>query len=184
MLSLVAYLARAATARVGVMGATPIGRTMPTRKPPPIPRPTPADDARVGGILDDIGGAFQDGGKWIYEHGDQIADVAEVVVPMVAPYLAPAVAAEHALRKGIELNQAQAKAATTGMTAVGKAVAAQQMAQATGDSGTGAEPQTSGGATLQLAVNRGKAPPSSSSSSSGLLLIAGIGLLLLLSGEL
>jgi hypothetical protein len=153
---------------------------MPTRRS--IPRPPDADDARVGGILDDIGGVFQDGGKYIYDHGDQIADIAEVVVPMVAPYLAPAVAAEHAIRKGIELNQAQAKAATKGLTAVGNAVVAQQQQQAAAagepDPAAAAAPapETSGGARLELAVNRGNRGKPAESPNRGLIL-AGLGLL-------
>jgi hypothetical protein len=77
--------------------------------------PTPAEP-RLGGFLEDAS-------KYLVEHGDDIATVAEVVVPLIAPYAAPVVAAEHALRTGMRLSQNQAKAATTGATQVGQAVA-------------------------------------------------------------
>jgi hypothetical protein len=151
----------------------------------------------VGGI----GEFFEDAGKYIADHGDQIADVAEVVVPIIAPYAAPVVAAEHALRKGIELSQAQAKAATTGATAVGQAVAqhvADQAAEAGGrPAETGGrrvakispayaassevEPGPALAYTTRDSIDLGTSKPKRND---GVLIIAAIGLGLLLLSEL
>jgi len=87
-------------------------------------KPHPHRDPRLGGIFDDIGDALEQGGSYINQHRDEIAEVAEVVVPLIAPYAAPVVAAEHLLRTGQPLARGEAKAATEGATAVGKAVAA------------------------------------------------------------
>jgi hypothetical protein len=171
-----------------VTGAIPVGRTMPTKRPPPVPR---RDDAHVGGILDDIGDAFQAGGKYIYDHGDTIADIAETVVSVAYPAAAPIAAAEHKLRTGIEMNMKEAKDATKAATAIGQAVKEHVADKAAaGDpeaaAALAAAPSSptrsrSSSAQYQLAVD--KSEPSSSSSS-GLLLVAGLGLLLLLAGEL
>lgn len=167
---------------------------MPTKRPPPVPR---RDDAHVGGILDDIGDAFQAGGKYIYDHGDTIADIAETVVSVAYPAAAPIAAAEHKLRTGIEMNMKEAKDATKAATAIGQAVkehvadkaaagdpeAAAALAAAPSSPSSPSSPTRSRSSSAQYQLAVDKSEPSSSSSS-GLLLVAGLGLLLLLAGEL
>jgi hypothetical protein len=162
---------------------------MPTKRPPPLPRasePRASEPESVEARLAGIGDFFEDAGRYIVDHGDQIADVLEVAVPIIAPYAAPVVAAEHALRKGIELSQQQAKAATQGATAVGKAVA-QHVADTKGVTVAEVSPVVQGGSEeVSQTIRESQALPdprkrkSAEASGNGLAIVAVIGLGILL----